>query len=835
MIISSARLQRGLAALSIVVLVASGAQAVCTTPLIENEPLCNDALSDAGWPISHRGNYAQGSAAAAGVTPEASVVASHIDLPGPPITLAFSPAYGDGGYAIWGAVLGLTGAVVKIDSETFTLVDSYVPADEEAMPPSIPLGVSGSYSAVTKDFQYLLGRADFVEVYGDETPGDRSSPISLIKRVFLPSTAFCRASDLLVGGVVLPDGMLAVVTEQAVVSVMPSDPDLLSAGAVISAPSENGADCANLSIADEDLEIVSNSMAADENGGIYIVTDAAVVKYQWDGVALSQVWRSEYQSDPPFSVLRLGPGSGSTPSLMGTAFDDDRFVVITDGQELMHLVLMWRDEIPGDWTPIAPGRDPRIACEIPVKFGVNSATRTLSEQSVLVRGYSSVVVNNLLLGESGIPTSIGALATAVAALRGGDPVLAPRGAERIDWDPATRTCSTVWTNTSVQLPNAIPTMSAATGLMHAIGQRQGVWGLETLDYDTGVSVAFNPSAQTTCSQVVLDAVAGSVLGPVLSPQLETYPASCENSFFAATEVGPDGVVYTGTFQGASRFVPDSVPVVSPRRQARAGVDQGADMVLRATAALPADVDGAVAAARRGVVQTMATLDAVAAADGSWLDGNSAAAATALLAAAKGDFELAETSASVDTGVAQGYLDSALAGLADAADYLTPCAPEPQSDCRVPSKVQFAVKLDGAKSSMKWSWKSDTEETDLADPTGEADYALCVYGSGGTELLAGATIPADATLWQAKSEGYAYKDKLGSAAGVQGVKIAEKVGKGGSAKLKGKGAEVPSLALPATGPVVVQLVNSETGLCWDGVFDSGAISKNDAGQFKAAQK
>ena len=73
--------------------------------------------------------------------------------------------------------------------------------------------------------------------------------------------------------------------------------------------------------------------------------------------------RTKSADDVP-SPIRLGPGSGSTPSLMGTKADDDRFVVITDGQALMHLVLFWRDEVPDDWEPIAPGKDPRIACEI---------------------------------------------------------------------------------------------------------------------------------------------------------------------------------------------------------------------------------------------------------------------------------------------------------------------------------------------------------------------------------------------------------------------------------------------------------------------------------------
>ena len=58
---------------------------------------------------------------------------------------------------------------------------------------------------------------------------------------------------------------------------------------------------------------------------------------------LDVAWRVPYEAGTgKTSALRLGPGSGSTPSLMGTAPGDDKFVVITDGQELMHLVLLYQ-------------------------------------------------------------------------------------------------------------------------------------------------------------------------------------------------------------------------------------------------------------------------------------------------------------------------------------------------------------------------------------------------------------------------------------------------------------------------------------------------------------
>jgi len=840
------RLAQGIRSVAIVLAfiasIASGpnvvrAQTPCFTPLVDHEPLCSPAVADSGWPISHRGPYAQGSSALPGPIAGGSTVASHIDLTGTPITLAVGPEYPDGEHAIWGALLGLNGGIVKIDADTFSLVDTYIPADEEVSPPSIPLGVSGAYSVATPDFHFVLGRADFVEIYGDGVPGDRLSEIALVKRVFLPASFFCRPSDLLVGGVMLPDGHLALVTEQAAVGVVPSDPAGMDAANLVSLPSENGADCLDPLIDDADLETVSNSIAADEHGGIYVVTDAAVIKYQWDGNALTKVWRTAYSSDPPFSVLRLGPGSGSTPSLMGTALDDDRFVVITDGQELMHLVLMWRDEIPVDWTPL-PGRDARIACEIPVTFGDPAATRTLSEQSVLVRGYAAVVVNNLLSDESAAETPLAVLAPALAALEGGNPEVAPVGAERFDWDPLTRTCSSTWTNTEVSLPNAIPTMSAATGLMYALGQRDGVWGLEALDFETGASVLTVPSAQTTCSQTVLDQLASSVLGPILSPVVERLPASCENSLYAATEVGPDGVIYQGTFLGASRFVPGAVVGAAARAQAQAGARQGLDLVRRTEAAADAsDAERARDATRRGQTQLDATLAAIGAAIAAGeLDSSSATGAGAAVADARAHFATAEALVDTDLAGAAAEVGSAVTDLDLALDWLTPCPPAPQTNCRTESKGKLLISRGGARSKLVWKWASATsvDPATLPDPTDDADYALCLYDAG--TRVAAMVAPRDAARWKRrkKGDGLSYRDADATADGAAKIQIRETSRKA-KALVKGKGASLPAIPLPATTPLIAQLVNGRTGLCWQTTFEAGDVRTNDSDRLTAVSR
>lgn len=583
---------------------------VCLTPLADDEPLCNSSAADSPWSTTHRSSYAQASSPFAGPAPGQNVTAEHLILPGPPISLDFTSAYEDGGVAIWGSPLGQSGAVAKIDNDSFQIIDLYIPEEREDDPPNFTAGISGAYNAVDRDDRFIVGRTTFLEVYADSVPGDRSSPIGLVKREFLPESAFCRDDDIIAGMVLTYDDQVAFVTEEAVLGVIPRDPAAMTE-ANLRTFSVNGDDCGDPTVMREDLEIVSNSLAADEDGGIYLVTSEAMYKFRFDGSAISLEWRAEYEAgDGGVSPIRLGPGSGSTPSLMGTTLEDDRFVVITDGQELMHLVLFWRDEIPADWTPL-PGKDPRIACEFPVSFGDPAATRSLSEQSVLVRGYAAVVVNNLLQDESQIP-NIPVVRNAFAALLGGDPDLAPFGIERIDWDPAARTCGTAWANDELSIPNGIPGMSQATNLFYGIGQREGVWGLEGVDFDTGESRLFAPASFTECTQEAIDSV-NPLLLFFIGPLLEQLPASCENSFFAGTEVGPGGAIVTGTFQGASKYTPDSVFQVPDLVRADAGVRQGIDLADRALADLPDDTSGALDATQRGVIQLEATVAAFAAA------------------------------------------------------------------------------------------------------------------------------------------------------------------------------------------------------------------------------
>ncbi|MFA9471317.1 MAG: hypothetical protein ACERNK_12150 [Deltaproteobacteria bacterium] len=597
---------------------------LCTTPLAPNEPLCSTAFGDTVWAGSHRASYAQGSSALPGPADSQTSKSEHLVLQGAgiPVIASFSRPYEDGGRAVWSTILGADSAIVKIDHETFEIIDTYVPGDREEDPPEFELGLSGAYAAIDAQNRFIAGRTNFVSFFGDSVEGDRWSPIELKKRIFLPPEAFCNDDDVIAGMSLTYDGHLAFATELGNLFVIPADadPDDLGEVPVVS----TNQNCATADAAD--LEIVSNSIAVDEAGGIYLLTSAAMYRFNWDGSTLTMAWRAAYDSAEEVpSPIRLGPGSGSTPSLMGTKADDDHFVVIADGQALMNLVLFWRDEVPDDWEPIAPGKDPRIACEIPVDFGTG-ATEAISEQSVAVRGYSAVVVNDLLTNPTINPPSMSPLAAAaqnlVSALEGGIPEKAPFGLERIDWDPVTRTCSTVWANSEISVPNGIPSISEASGLVYGAGQRDGQWGLEGLDFATGESRVWVEAGPGTCPQ---DNQGLLPLLPGVGDVLEQVPDSCENSVYAATTIGPDGMVYQGTLNGMTRYVPETEQALPATSQAAAGVDQALDLLARSESDAPSNISERDYL-RRARVQLVAT-EAVASEAG--LDEVATAAADAL--------------------------------------------------------------------------------------------------------------------------------------------------------------------------------------------------------------
>jgi hypothetical protein len=270
-------------------------------------------------------------------------------------------------------------------------------------------------------------------------------------------------------------------------------------------------------------EEVSNSIATDEDGGIYVVTEHTMRRVQWTGTSLSLdeadgAWSVPYDGGPAVPAPgRLGPGSGTTPTLIGTG-SGDKLVAIADGQALMHINLFWRGPIPADFAGL-PGRDRRFAADVPITFGDPAATRSVTEQSFTGRGYDLMAVSNAYGPPFDQTTSLSQAAVLLSGASG----VAPHGAEKFSWDPDTNTLTSSWANRTVSCPNGIPSMSSATGLAYCWGARDDVWTLEAMDWRTGASV--------------FHTVVGS--------------GSIDNSAYAGTEIGAFGAAVSGTLGGVS--------------------------------------------------------------------------------------------------------------------------------------------------------------------------------------------------------------------------------------------------------------------------------------------
>lgn len=178
-----------------------------------------------------------------------------------------------------------------------------------------------------------------------------------------------------------------------------------------------------------------------------------------------------------------------------------------------------------------------------------------------------------------------------------------------------------------------------------------------------------------------------------------------------------------------------------------------------------------------------------------------------------------------------------------------CAETPAIGCRSAaagkSKFDIADKDGTTKDSLKWKWSKGEETTldDLSDAVlGAAAYHFCVYDASVSPqplIDSGVSAGGDCggkSCWKALgTKGYSYKDKLGFAGGITGLKL--KSGIAGKAqiqtKAKGDGLLLPTL--PLTGPVVVQLLidNGSTVECWQTSFTDPPL-KNEATQFKAKQ-
>jgi hypothetical protein len=241
-------------------------------------------------------------------------------------------------------------------------------------------------------------------------------------------------------------------------------------------------------------EQIGNSFAVDDAAGVYIVTDAALYRFEAKRGRVRAVWRRTYANIGQRKPGQTQAGSGTTPTLLGR-----RYVAITDNADPMNVLILRRGRHP---------RGKRVVCREPVFEPGAGAT----DQSLIGTARSVVVENNY--GYTG-PASVM-----------GDATTTP-GLERVVLDRDGRGCGTVWHSDEVA-PSVVPKLAAGSGLVFTYTKppsAQGAWYFTAIDYRSG--------------ETVYRRLAGAGLG--------------FNNNFAPVTIGPDDAAYVGVLGGITEF------------------------------------------------------------------------------------------------------------------------------------------------------------------------------------------------------------------------------------------------------------------------------------------
>lgn len=406
---------------------------------------------------------------------------------------------------------------------------------------------AGIYPMMDRDGSFYVACRDEILVFGDARPGDAASPIVLRRRWTIPpeirSDWAIRRHALLrwwqgrlpqrpAGAQPTLSQILEILHDTSLGLGMTWDGHVVvttvSGGvAVIDREFRGPAHTAWLG------ETVTNSSAVDAHGGIYVASDTRLHKLVWTGARLSRepgdgAWSAAYDvAEDGLSGIRAGSqGTGSTPTLMGFAADEDHLVVITDGTARMKLVAFWRDRIPDGAVAPVGARSERIADHRVVDFGIPGQTVAQSEQSVAVWGDGALVVNN-----AG-PDTFGSAFENVVAIGVTRP--GPKGVAKLVWDGAANRWRDAWSRSDVGSPSTVPLVSAGSRQAYVQDAHDGRFSVVGLDWESGVT-------RTT---------------------LDFPPGQAFNGAYTQIQLLPSGDLFMGMLTGPVRTVLDPPPADS---------------------------------------------------------------------------------------------------------------------------------------------------------------------------------------------------------------------------------------------------------------------------------
>ncbi|MFF3085213.1 hypothetical protein ACFVRB_09205 [Streptomyces nojiriensis] len=270
-------------------------------------------------------------------------------------------------------------------------------------------------------------------------------------------------------------------------------------------------------------ETIANSIAVDESGGVFVVSDHALYRFDSEAPAGGRpvvTWRAAYDRGSRQKPGQLSQGSGTTPTLIGPASGPGGgYVAITDNADPRMKVLVMERGKAG----------PEKVCEQPVF----APGRGADENSLVAVGGDLVVENNY-----GYVVEDHAL---LKGMLGGRQVDTEPGLARVHVDYATRTCSLTWSDSVERVPSVVSKVSLATGLLYTVTHP----GADELRSARRAGTAAMPDAWYLTA---LDVRTGE---RVWSRLLGSGPLF--NNHYAPVTLGRDGSAYVGVVGGLVRI------------------------------------------------------------------------------------------------------------------------------------------------------------------------------------------------------------------------------------------------------------------------------------------
>ena len=242
-------------------------------------------------------------------------------------------------------------------------------------------------------------------------------------------------------------------------------------------------------------EEVTNSVATDKTGGMYVVSTHALYRLDATGEGIPEItWREVYDRGTRLKPGNLSQGSGTTPTLLGK-----RWLAINDNADPQTNVLVYDRR---------KGATDRLHCTQPV-LAENAGT---TDNSLVAAGNSFIIENNY--GYKGPTSTILGQTTTPGIAR-----------VMVEEDG----CRVAWTNDSIA-PSSVAKASLGNGLLYAYTKPKAsntfdAWYFTAVDIRTG---------KTVWSRL-------------------TGTGIQWNNHYAAIYLGPDGTAYIATLAGLVRI------------------------------------------------------------------------------------------------------------------------------------------------------------------------------------------------------------------------------------------------------------------------------------------